>query len=168
MSSPFIGEIRAFGFGFPPRGWAQCNGQLMSIQQNQALFALLGVAFGGNGVSTFGLPNLQSRVPLGIGSATVIGEVGGVENVTLQSSQLPAHNHALLGVNANGADHLPTTGAFANSATANAYYATDASPLPINSRTVTPAGGNQAHSNIQPYLCISWCIALLGVFPSRN
>lgn len=168
MSSPFLGEIRAFGFGFPPKGWALCNGQLLSIQQNTALFALLGTFYGGNGVNNFGLPNLQGRVPLGMSGSIPIGQIAGVENVTLLTSELPAHNHALLGVNANGANHLPATGAFANSATSDAYYATDASPQPINQNTVTPVGGNQPHSNIQPYLCISWCIALLGVFPSRN
>jgi microcystin-dependent protein len=171
MSNPFLGEIRAFGFNFPPKGWALCNGQTMSISQNAALFALLGTNYGGNGISTFNLPNLQSTVPLGFGTSPagasyVIGEVGGVENVTLNQSTMGPHSHALLGVNAAGNAHFPVS-AYGN-ASANAYYAPDATLQPLVATTIAPVGGGQPHSNIQPYLTISWCIALTGVFPSRN
>jgi microcystin-dependent protein len=173
MSSPFLGEIRAFGFGFPPKGWALCNGQIMSIAQNTALFSLLGTYYGGNGVNTFALPNLQSQVPLGYGTSIagntyVIGEFGGVENVALTQSTMPTHNHNLLGINAAGADHFPGAGAYSNASSTNAYYATDAVPVSLNPATVLTAGSGLPHSNIQPYLTISWCIALTGIFPSRN
>jgi microcystin-dependent protein len=171
MSAPFLAEIRAFGFGFPPRNWALCNGQLMAINANTALFSLLGTTYGGNGISNFALPNLQSMVPLGFGTSPAgntydPGQIGGHENVILTQDQMGAHNHALMGVNAAGTAHFPV-GAY-GSASSNPYYAHDTAQQPLVATTVAQVGGGAAHTNIQPYLTISWCIALQGIYPSRN
>lgn len=176
MTEPFIGMIALFGFNFPPRGWALCNGQLLSISQNTALFSLLGTTYGGDGQTTFALPNLQSRVPLGMGqgpglSNYRIGQTGGSENVTLLSTQMPAHNHAL---NVSGAPG--TTNSPAGNVLATAFLPDETA---VNAYTTTPnntaspqaigmAGGNQPHENVQPYLAMNYCIALQGIFPSRN
>lgn len=174
MSEPFIGQIQPFGFSFAPKGWAQCNGQLLSISQNTALFSLLGTTYGGNGQSTFGLPNLQSRVPVhrgvNVGIAYPIGELAGREMVTLNIGELPAHNHAFAGSNVDGDRARPGEGAaLANIGGAKGfYYAPDTTPQPMSPDAVMMTGGNQPHTNIQPYLTINWCIAMVGLFPSRN
>jgi microcystin-dependent protein len=182
MTQPFLGQIQPYGFGFAPRNWALCNGQILSIAQNTALFSLLGTMYGGNGTVTFALPNLQSRVPvhkgtLAGGPTFNQGEAAGVENVTLSLSQIPAHNHAFVGTSAFGNDNDPTTGAVLSPSTnvttpapGDPYYASDASPVQLNPAALAPYGSNpaQPHSNLQPYLTISWCIAMNGVFPSRN
>ena len=182
MSEFFIGQIMMAGFGFAPKFWAQCNGQLLPINQNQALFSLLGTQYGGNGTTNFALPDLRSRTPVGYASSVdpswqppsvQIGQSAGVENVTLLSSNLPAHTH---GVNASttNADSRPPTGrvfATSNNAGGSAIsiYATSNGPLvPLNPASVAPSGGNQPHPNIQPYSTINFCIALSGIFPSRN
>lgn len=166
MSEPFLGEIRMFSFDFAPRFWAFCNGQLLAINQNAALFSLLGTTYGGNGVNTFGLPNLQGRVPLHRGSTVVQGQTGGVENVILIGSQIPSHNHNML-----ASPNAPTQGAASGGSLStfvdeNAYSA----PGTANSTMAPTAvvGANQAHNNIQPTLVINFCIALAGIFPSRN
>jgi microcystin-dependent protein len=177
MTQCFLGQIQPYGFGFPPKGWAQCNGQIMSISQSSALFALLGTMYGGNGTTTFGLPNLQSRVPMSagtyLGNTYSQGEIGGEEQVTLNLSELPAHNHAFMGSPNNANDTQPDEGtALAQIAQASApgdsYYAPDTSPQPLNPASISIVGGNLPHTNIQPYLTINWCIALNGIFPSRN
>ncbi len=177
MTQPFVGQIQAFGFGFAPRTWAQCNGQLMSIQQNAALFSLLGTMYGGNGVSTFALPNLQSRVPMHAGTFNgetyFQGETAGEENVTLTLNMLPLHNHNFVGSSANATTQLPAAGqALAKiaigSGTPNNFYGPDANPQPLNPASISPSGGNQAHINIQPYLAINFCVAMFGIFPSRG
>lgn len=180
MTQPYVGQIQAFGFNFAPRNWALCNGQTIAISQNQALFALLGTYYGGNGISTFQLPNLQSRVPMHQGTfngnSYVIGEFAGEENVQLQVANLPAHTHLLSGtasdatasaIGANG----PAFAAIVNqdSPPGSSYYAADTNPLqPLAPNQLGPIGGGQAHSNLQPYLTINFCIALFGIFPSRN
>jgi microcystin-dependent protein len=178
MSEPFLGQIQSFGFGFAPKNWALCNGQLLSIQQNAALFSLLGTAFGGNGTTTFGLPNLQSRVPLHFGNSPagntyVMGEAAGEEQVTLSSNQMPQHIHMLLGTSTNGNAFTADPGQIlaqsaVSSGTALNYYSPDATLQPLNPASVLPTGNGLPHSNIQPYLTINWCIALRGIFPSRN
>lgn len=177
MTQPFLGQIQSFGFGFAPRYWAQCNGQLLSIQQNAALFALLGTIYGGNGVNTFQLPNLQSRVPMSAGSFAgntyTQGEVGGEEQVTLTINTMPAHTHAFVGSSAAGTVRVPAAGqSLATAADPNGKpiftYGPDATQQPLNSGSIGPIGGNQPHTNIQPYLAINWCIALYGIFPSRG
>ena len=167
MSEPFLGEIKMGGWNFAPRGWALCNGQLLSIAQNTALFSLLGTTYGGNGQTTFALPNLQGRVPMHWGNGPgltprVIGEVDGSETVTLMSTQIPAHNHAL-----QGADEATTK------SPANAVPAFASTPTynPAANLAMTPtgiAGGSQPHENMQPSLAVTFVIALEGIFPSRN
>jgi microcystin-dependent protein len=175
----FLGEIRMTGFNFAPNGWALCNGQTLSISENSALFALLGTFYGGNGVSTFNLPDLQGRVPIHQGngpglSPYVIGENGGTENVTLLSNQMPAHNH-LVGVNnQNGGNADPTNAILAvgntggRSPAATDDYTTSAATGNLAANAVSIAGGNQPHSNLQPFLTVNFIIALTGIFPSRG
>jgi microcystin-dependent protein len=178
MASPFTGQIQPLAFSFAPRGWAQCNGQLLAISQNAALFALLGTTYGGNGTSTFALPNLQSRVPLHFGTLQsgetfVLGEQAGQENVMLNVNELPAHSHAFMGAAADANASPPADGqslakAALASGTPNNFYGPMTTPQPLNTGSLGPAGNNQSHTNIQPYLTINWCIALVGIFPSRN
>jgi microcystin-dependent protein len=176
MSSPFLGEIRPWGLNFAPRGWAMCQGQTLSIQQNTALFALLGTTYGGNGTTNFQLPDLQGRVPMKygtdpVGNNYVIGEQGGEETVTVLSTQMPIHTHTLSGTSANTNRAKPADGcALGTSSGGNSYYAASNSSLTtINVGTVSLyQGGNQPHTNLQPYLAINWCIAMNGIFPSRN
>ncbi|GGD83835.1 microcystin dependent MdpB family protein [Emticicia aquatilis] len=177
MDQPFIGMIAMFGFNFPPKGWALCNGQLLSIQTNSALFALFGTTYGGDGRVTFGLPNLQGRVPIGMGQGAGLspysqGEMAGTENVTLLSTQIPAHNH-LMTASGDGPTQATAAGAsLASQARTGGtmptiYTNVSTSPVPMASAT-SMAGGNQPHSNMQPYLAINYSVALVGLFPSRN
>lgn len=175
MSQAYISQVMAFGFNFAPRNWALCNGQILSIAQNTALFSLLGTTYGGNGTVTFGLPNLQSRVALHQdGSTYLLGEMAGEENVTLTIPTMPAHNHTFFGTSDNADSPQPDNGsALATviagpSKTPGNYYASDASTVSLNLSSVSIVGGNQSHPNLQPYLTISWCICIAGVFPSRN
>jgi len=172
MSNPFIGEIRMVGFTFAPRGWALCNGQIMSIAQNTALFSLLGTTYGGNGQTTFALPDLRGRVPIHFGqgpglSSYVQGEVAGTENVTLLQAQIPAHTHTV----ACSSDD-PTTAdpnnAFPSTPTTKIYASSATAGRAMNPGILSIIGGNQPHSNLQPFLVINFCIALEGIFPSRN
>lgn len=177
---PYVGEIRMVGFNFAPNGWAFCNGQLMPINQYQVLFSLLGTAFGGNGTTTFGLPNLQGRVPInqgqGIGlSPYVIGQVGGSENVTLLQNQMPAHNHQVNVNNLPGTQANPVGAILAevnngDGRQPNLYPAyTTANPNgTMSPNAISLAGGNQPHPNLQPYLCVNFIIALNGIYPSRG
>ena len=176
MSEFFIGQIMMTGFNFAPRFWAQCNGQLLPIQQNQALFSLLGTQYGGNGTTNFALPNLQSRTPVGYASSAdpawqpqsvQIGQASGVENVTLLSSNVPAHSHQLGATTADGNTKNPRNNLYAK--TGESIFASSSGALvPLNSQTVATAGGNQPHPNLQPYSVINFCVALSGIFPSRN
>jgi microcystin-dependent protein len=172
MAEPFLGQIIIVGFNFAPRGWALCNGQILSIAQNTALFSLLGTTYGGNGQTTFALPNLQGRVALHAGqgaglSERDLGEVGGEESVTLNQSQMPVHTHTL---GASGA--AATTDSPANAVLARSVRATVYGPTPVTStlapQSIAPAGGSQPHDNMPPYLVLNYCIALEGIFPSRN
>jgi microcystin-dependent protein len=170
VTNPFLGEVRMFGFGFAPKNWAQCNGQLLSIQQNAALFALLGTTYGGNGVQTFALPNLQSRVPMHRSNdgTYVQGALGGTEQVTITQASMPAHNHFLVG-NTTTANTREATGALATSAVATNFYYSPATNLStLNPASIGMTGSGAGHSNLQPYLVINYCIALSGLFPSRN
>ena len=164
---PYLGEIRLVSFNFAPKGWAFCNGQLMAINQNTALFSLLGTYYGGNGVSTFALPDMRSRVPQHMGSN--VGQIGGAEQVTLNVNQIPTHTHMLQAVNTPGVGKKPINNLLAQSGSTYPRYASDATNLtPLNPASIQPTGSNQAHSNIQPYLAMNYCIALQGIFPSRN
>ncbi|MBV9127805.1 MAG: phage tail protein [Verrucomicrobia bacterium] len=171
MSTPFIGEIRLFPYPFAPRGWAFCQGQLLAIAQNTALFSLLGTTYGGNGQATFGLPDLRGRAANSAGqgpglSNYTLGQVGGHESTTLTVNQMPAHSHRAMAVNAD-----PNVGTVANSSLANAspsVYSNAAPTSPMNAALIAPTGGSQPFSNLGPYLTLNYCIALEGVFPSRS
>ena len=179
MANPFVGEIRCFAFTFAPQGWAFCNGQLLPISQNTALFSLLGTQFGGNGTSNFALPNLQGRVPMDQGngpngSSSLMGETQGSSTVTLLSNQIPIHNHAIISqVVAPGgaAEHAatPTTGGSIGPSNPDGLYNTSPTiNATFSPSTITATGGSQPHDNMQPYLTLNFCIALQGVFPARN
>lgn len=172
MSEPFLGEIRMFGFVFAPKGHAYCNGQLLSIQQNAALFSILGTTYGGNGTTTFGLPDLRSRSPLHQGQgpglpAYALGQNGGEENHTLLVSEMPQHTHTLA-ASSNAADlSLPTSNYFGSGGQA-VYGPSAGIDSTMAANAVSTYGGNTPHVNLQPYLTINFCIALAGIFPSRN
>lgn len=183
MSDPYLGEIRLFGCNFAPRGWALCNGQLLSIAQNTALFAILGTTYGGNGQTTFALPDLRSRVPIGQGQGPglgsyVLGEQAGVEAVTLITSEMPVHTHSVNTRNLPSNDaaytNVPTTGYFVSrylyhtGSSATAWKPASAPATALHPSTLSTAGGSQPHTNLQPYLTVTHCIALEGIFPSRN
>jgi microcystin-dependent protein len=169
MSEPFLGEVKIVSFNFPPKGWALCNGQLLPINQNQALFSLLGTIYGGDGRVTFALPNLQSRTPVHAGDGHVLGELGGETAVALGAAQMPVHSHA-----ANSLDFATTTTPAGNALGARAgrfgaaIYAPAANLVPLDARSVDATGGGQPHDNMQPYLVLNFVIALQGIFPSQN
>ncbi len=173
MAQPFLGEIRLFGFGFAPKGFALCNGQTLPISQNQALFSLLGTTYGGNGTTTFGLPNLQGRTPIHVGSSsqgsTTQGTFAGSETVTLTINTMPAHTHALVGTS-TVADKRPAAAhSFANDTSPAAnFYAPPGPVVTISPQSITNTGGGAPHDNMQPYLVMNYCLALQGIFPSRN
>jgi microcystin-dependent protein len=172
MSSPFIGEIRMFGGNFAPQGWMFCDGSILPIDQFDVLFSLIGTTYGGDGQQTFALPDLRGRVPIHQGtflSSFVLGEVGGSESVTLTQSQIPGHTHPLLGSSAGAASTSPAGNVPATMAGVTTFaYGTDLPPTTFAPQSVTAAGGNQPHDNLQPYLCISFIISLFGIYPSQN
>lgn len=172
MSNYFIGQIMLTGFGFAPKNFALCDGQLMSIQQNAALFSLLGTYYGGNGVSTFALPDLRGRVPVNSGSYGganyAIGEQGGVASVSLGNANMPLHNHIMEGTTAAGAIKLPANNLYGNTTGAEALYAPAGPQVVLAPQSLGSAGGDQPHDNMQPYEVISFAIALSGIYPSRS
>jgi microcystin-dependent protein len=168
MSNPFLSEIRLMSFGFAPRGWALCNGQLMPINQNQALFALLGTTYGGNGQTNFALPNLQGRVPMHVGNGHTLGESAGEQAHTLSIAELPTHTHvAMASPQSNNTNVAIPTGNFLASPLSQTY-APPAGLGAMNPTTIANTGGSQAHLNMQPFLTLNFCIALQGIFPSPN
>ena len=173
MSEPFIAEVRIFGGNFPPKGWAMCNGQVLSIAQNQALFALIGTTYGGNGQTTFALPNLQQRIPLHAGngpglSSRTLGETGGEASHQLTQLEMPAHNHSLNASTAPASVQSPA-GALLAEPSGNTPPYHDANSLALMpAGSLGQSGGNGGHNNLQPYLVLNFIIALQGIFPSRN
>ena len=166
MSEPFLGQIQMFGFNFAPRGWAFCDGQLLPINQNQSLFAVLGTTYGGDGRTTFALPDLRGRAPTHVGSGRPLGRRSGEEGHTLSGLEMPQHQHAVLANSDDGDTLLPSGNVLARTL-AEIYHG----PTNLNgtqSSTISPVGNGQAHDNMQPFLAISFAIALQGVFPSRN
>jgi microcystin-dependent protein len=163
MAEPFLSEIRIMSFNFPPKGWAFCNGQFLPINQNQALFSLLGTTYGGNGQTTFALPNLQGRTPIHVGNGYTLGQSAGAQNHTLGLPELPFHSHLVNAVSSAANSTSPVNKALA--ATAQNTY-TDAFPNVVMPQTLANAGGNQPHTNMQPYLVLNFSIALQGIFPS--
>jgi microcystin-dependent protein len=171
MSSPFIGEIRMFGGNFAPAGWALCNGQLVPISENDALFNLIGTTYGGDGQSTFGLPDLQGRVPIhqgtGGGATYGMGEKAGVEQVTLTTNQIPIHNHALLATTSLATQQDVSGNLLAQASLFNPYINVNPAAQ-MAPQAVSSVGGSQPHNNLQPFLCINFIISLFGVFPSQT
>ncbi len=165
MAEPFLSEIRIMSFSFAPKGWALCNGQLMPINQNQALFSLLGTTFGGNGQTTFALPNLQGKTPIHPGGGHTLGESGGEQAHTLAISEIPTHAHLLNGSNTPSETPVPANSMLAIKA--NAYTAPQ-NLVAMSPASIGNAGGSQAHLNMQPFLTLNFCIALQGIFPSQN
>ncbi len=170
MGSPYIGEIRMFGGNFAPAGWAFCDGSLLAISEYDALFSLIGTTYGGDGQNTFALPDLRSRVPLHMGSASgsvyVLGQNGGEEQVTLVVSQLPAHSHATVAYSGSGSQTSPQGNVWAQSA--NLPYSANQPASPMDPAAVGPDGGNQPHDNMVPFVGINFIISLFGVYPSVN
>jgi len=172
MSEPFLAEIRIVGFNFAPRGWASCDGQILPINQNQALFSLLGTTYGGDGRTTFALPDLRSRVPIHVGQADgetfhPLGHRGGEETHTLSTPEMPQHRHNVQASSSEADINIPVNNVLASSAR---MYRNPAgtSLVPMHSNTFLNVGGGQAHENMQPYIVVNFCIALQGLFPSRN
>jgi microcystin-dependent protein len=165
MATPYLGEIRVFSFGYAPKGWAFCNGQTLPITENQALFALLGTTYGGDGITTFQLPNLQGRMPVHLGTGFAQGQKGGESAHTLISSEMPLHNHLANGVTTNATVAAATGGTWAAS-TKNPFSA--AANTTMAPSGLASTGGGQPHNNLPPYLTLNFCIALNGIFPSRN
>jgi microcystin-dependent protein len=165
MAQPYVGEIRMFAGNFAPAGWALCNGQLLPISENDVLFTLIGTTYGGDGQNTFGLPDLQGRLPIHQGSGFTLGANGGVEDVTLTTQQLPIHSHAFLAMTGNASTANASGNLLAQTPSYTPYIAaTPNSPLAPNS--IGPTGGSQPHTNFQPYLCINFIISLFGIFPT--
>jgi microcystin-dependent protein len=166
VAEPFLGELRLMSFNFPPKGWALCNGQFMPINQNQALFSLLGTTFGGNGQTTFALPDLRARTPIHVGNGHTLGERAGEDSHTLTQNEMPAHVHPVMASSAaSGGNNLPTNRFLGGAA--DAYHAAT-NLTTFRSGTITNTGGSQPHLNDQPFLTLTFCIALQGIFPSQN
>lgn len=169
---PFVAEIRIFPFNFAPRGWAWCDGQLLPLSQNTALFSLLGTTYGGNGKSNFALPDLQGRTPMHPGqgpglSLHDLGETGGSETVTLLETEIPSHRHSLMAANLNSQSTIPTNNSLGRGNPVK-VYSTGAPSTEMGSNSLTPSGGSQPHNNMMPYLTMYFCIALQGVYPPRT
>lgn len=175
MAQPYVGEIRMFAGNFAPVGWMFCNGQTLAISENDVLFQLIGTTYGGDGQSTFNLPNLQSRVPVhmgtGAGQTLQLAEMAGTETVTLTPQQIPLHSHQFFASSASGSSQSPAGALLAvasGTAGGELTYGTDPAIVTMNAQSLTPVGGSQPHENIQPYLVISFIISLFGIFPSPN
>ena len=166
MAEPFLSEIRLMSFDFAPKGWAMCNGQQLPINQNQALFALLGTTYGGNGQTTFALPDLRGRVPIHVGDGFTLGTKAGEAAHTVTLQEMPTHPHFLNVTNNNGSAAMPTGNVLA--AANNMYHDPSGSLTTMSPSTVGNVGGSQPHNNMQPYLSLTFCIALQGIFPSQN
>jgi microcystin-dependent protein len=168
MSEPFLGELKCVSFNFPPRGWALANGQLLPINQNQALFSLFGTTYGGDGRTTFGIPNLQGRAAVHMGQGLILGQQGGEYNHTLTISEMPQHIHGLQAINATQNDNNPQNTMFANAPTGLGVYGPPNSLSLMFPADISKVGGSQPHSNQSPYLVMSWIVALQGIFPSQT
>ena len=168
MSEPFLSEIKIMSFNFPPKGWAMCNGQLLPINQNQALFALLGTTYGGDGRQTFGLPNLQARTPMHVGNGHTLGERGGEQMHTLAISELPTHTHTACAANVPATANAPSGARMISQSVGASMYGAATNLQAMAPQALANVGGSQAHLNMQPFLTLTFCIALQGIFPSQN
>lgn len=172
MLNPYVGQIVPYSFNFAPKDFAVCNGQTLAINQFQALFSLLGVVYGGNGTTAFMLPNLQGRVPIGMGNAAsgttyVLGQKDGTQEVTLNTQQLPSHVHAFNTDTASASSRAPSRGSFGTAASPLYTQVNNAQRVTLNAASIQPAGNSQPHSNMQPYTVLNFCIALSGIYPPR-
>ena len=170
MSDPYVGEIRMFAGNFAPAGWMLCDGQALPISENEVLFQLIGTTYGGDGQETFNLPNLQSRLPMHVGSSLQLGEQGGVESVTLTVAQIPSHTHTPLATTSNGNSTTPAASTWSNFPDGAVYNTTLGTPPSgsLNPAAIGSAGGSQPHDNMMPYLCVNFIISLFGIFPTQT
>jgi microcystin-dependent protein len=168
MAQPYVGEIRMFAGNFAPAGWAFCDGALMPIAQNDTLFQLIGTTYGGDGESTFARPDLRGRIPIHQGEGFILAETGGAEEVTLTVQQVPGHTHPLLAAQTIGNANSPAGSVLAESPGGVKPYIEDAPSLNMSTSAISPIGGSQPHTNLQPYLCINFIISLSGIFPQRS
>jgi microcystin-dependent protein len=167
MAQPYVGEIRMFAGNFAPAGWMFCEGQLLPISENETLFQLIGTTYGGDGQSTFSLPDLRGRIPIHQGNGFILAETGGAEEITLTIQQIPVHSHPLLGSSSVAADGNPGGRVPAETGTAGAFfYLEDTPTVTMAANAISPVGGSQPHTNFQPYLCVDFIISLFGIFPS--
>jgi microcystin-dependent protein len=164
MAQPYVGEIRMFAGNFAPAGWMLCEGQLLPISENETLFQLIGTTFGGDGESTFSLPDLRGRLPMHQGNGTILAETGGVESVVLTVQQIPSHTHALIGTQTVANDATPANNVLAQTGTFDGFQSTPGA-IPLAAQSITVVGGSQPHDNFQPYLCVNFIISLFGIFP---
>jgi microcystin-dependent protein len=165
MAQPYVGEIRMFAGNFAPAGWMFCEGQLLPISENETLFQLIGTTYGGDGQSTFALPDLRGRLPVHMGNGFILAETGGAEQITLTVNQIPAHSHPLLASTSGGTLSSPVNNLLAESVAINPYIQDQANSN-MNAAAVSAVGGSQPHTNFQPYLCVDFIISLFGIFPS--
>ena len=168
MAQPFVGEIRMFAGNFAPAGWQFCEGQLLPISENETLFNLIGTTYGGDGQSTFALPDLRGRVPIHQGNSFVLSQMGGVEEITLTVNQIPAHSHVPLANSGNGTSSDPANNFWGAQPALLQYSGTGSANINLAANTLASTGGNQPHTNFQPYLCVDFIISLFGIFPSQN
>ena len=167
MAQPYVGEIRMFAGNFAPAGWMFCEGQLLPISENETLFQLIGTTYGGDGQSTFALPDLRGRIPIHQGNGFILAETGGAEEITLTVQQVPAHTHPVLASTAQATTNSPQNNVFAASSGSTIFpYGTDQPPTTLQPATIASVGGSQPHTNFQPYLCVDFIISLFGIFPS--
>jgi microcystin-dependent protein len=165
MAQPYVGEIRMFAGNFAPAGWMFCEGQLLPISENETLFQLIGTTYGGDGESTFALPDLRGRIPIHQGGGFILAETGGAEEITLTVNQIPAHSHPMLGTASIANDASASSNVLAQTSTFDPYQST-AGGVPMAPASIGPVGGSQPHTNFQPYLCVDFIISLFGIFPS--
>lgn len=166
MAQPYVGEIRMFAGNFAPAGWMFCEGQLLPISENETLFQLIGTTYGGDGQSTFALPDLRGRIPLHQGNGFILAETGGAEEITLTVSQIPAHSHPFLASTSAGTEPNPANNVVSQTDGQIALYIADPPNVNMNAGAITSTGGSQPHTNFQPYLCVNFIISLFGIFPS--
>ena len=166
MAQPYVGEIRMFAGNFAPAGWMFCEGQLLPISENETLFQLIGTTYGGDGQSTFALPDLRGRIPIHNGNGFILAETGGAEEITLTAAQIPAHTHALVATTDLANSASPADAYLSATATGNKIYSTASPSIPLSAQEISPTGGSQPHTNFQPYLCVDYIISLFGIFPS--
>ena len=168
MAQPYVGEIRMFAGNFAPAGWMFCEGQLLPISENETLFQLIGTTYGGDGESTFALPDLRGRIPLHQGNGFILAETGGAEEITLTVNQIPAHTHPLLGTSDAATTQTPGNTVLLGTTQAQTYFNFPDSPTNMSPLSIGPVGGSQPHTNFQPYLCVDFIISLFGIFPSQT